>query len=334
MSGRPRTPSGASAPPTLDTRPSGYQHRKSLSTSSAGSGGPGGVGAPSSPRPEVRRARALWDYHAIEGNELSFKAGAIISIIELCNDDWYEGQVGDKCGFFPANRVELLKRDITKQPPVGGIRIPSPTPGSPSSSGTPARQNSQSRPTSPLKTAFAAPAISEMSPVATTSSSQFAVDMRSPSPARSEVNPFGDDAAISDSSMSEGLSQGVRERVRDTSQATKPANRFGKSDWETVINTQGQAYFWNRNTGETSWGSPVTSASQRSQSPQMQPLDLNQGSLATAAAERAQSVHRRNTSGSVKGDLLTDLAKVIDRFDSTSVVSQVIYKVLNSVSYS
>ncbi|KAI8854525.1 hypothetical protein BC829DRAFT_439219 [Chytridium lagenaria] len=39
--------------------------------------------------------KALWDYTAIEDNELSFKAGDNIEIIELCNDDWYEGRLGE-----------------------------------------------------------------------------------------------------------------------------------------------------------------------------------------------------------------------------------------------
>ncbi|KAJ3118528.1 spermatogenesis-associated protein 13 [Phlyctochytrium bullatum] len=54
-------------------------------------------------------ARALWDYDAIEDNEISFKAGEVITIIELCNEDWYEGRIGNVAGYFPANRVELLK---------------------------------------------------------------------------------------------------------------------------------------------------------------------------------------------------------------------------------
>ncbi|KAJ3167507.1 hypothetical protein HK101_011760 [Irineochytrium annulatum] len=67
-------------------------------------------------------ARALWDYEAIEvlivcmiaslihfqDNELSFKAEDIIHVIELCNDDWYEGRIGTAVGYFPANRVERL----------------------------------------------------------------------------------------------------------------------------------------------------------------------------------------------------------------------------------
>ncbi|KAJ3088530.1 spermatogenesis-associated protein 13, partial [Quaeritorhiza haematococci] len=56
----------------------------------------------------VAVARALWDYEAVEDNELSFNAGQIINILELCNDDWYEGQIDDVVGYFPANRVQLL----------------------------------------------------------------------------------------------------------------------------------------------------------------------------------------------------------------------------------
>ncbi|KND01063.1 hypothetical protein, variant [Spizellomyces punctatus DAOM BR117] len=54
------------------------------------------------------KARALWDYSAIEDNELDLCVGDYIDIIELCNSDWYEGSINGKTGFFPANRVELI----------------------------------------------------------------------------------------------------------------------------------------------------------------------------------------------------------------------------------
>ncbi|KAJ3198711.1 Rho GTPase-activating protein 9 [Entophlyctis luteolus] len=59
--------------------------------------------------PSTLRARALWDYQALEDNELSFVAGDIVTVLDLCNDDWYEGTVdGAIVGYFPANRVALL----------------------------------------------------------------------------------------------------------------------------------------------------------------------------------------------------------------------------------
>ncbi|KAJ3055843.1 Rho GTPase-activating protein 27 [Rhizophlyctis rosea] len=55
-----------------------------------------------------RYAKAVWDYEAIEDNEISFKAGDLLEITEMCNDDWFEGKLGDREGFFPANRVQVV----------------------------------------------------------------------------------------------------------------------------------------------------------------------------------------------------------------------------------
>ncbi|KAJ1550535.1 Rho guanine nucleotide exchange factor 4, partial [Nowakowskiella sp. JEL0078] len=53
-------------------------------------------------------ASALWDYVPIEDNELEFKAGDIIDILMLCNEDWYQGRLGKSVGYFPANRVKIV----------------------------------------------------------------------------------------------------------------------------------------------------------------------------------------------------------------------------------
>ena len=43
-----------------------------------------------------------------QDNELSFLAGDMIEIMDMCNSDWYEGRKNDRVGYFPANRVEIL----------------------------------------------------------------------------------------------------------------------------------------------------------------------------------------------------------------------------------
>ncbi|KAI9345125.1 SH3 domain-containing protein [Zopfochytrium polystomum] len=69
-------------------------------------------------------ALCLWDYTAMEDNEISFKAGNRILVLDLCNEDWYEGRIGAKVVFFPADRVELLSistplplRALYRRPP-------------------------------------------------------------------------------------------------------------------------------------------------------------------------------------------------------------------------
>ncbi|KAJ3230270.1 Rho GTPase-activating protein 9 [Chytriomyces hyalinus] len=70
----------------------------------------------------VITATALWDYSAIEDNELSFSAGDVIHVTELCNDDWFEGSIGGKIGFFPANRVRIETDTAATEPEVNSTR--------------------------------------------------------------------------------------------------------------------------------------------------------------------------------------------------------------------
>ncbi|KAI7851855.1 hypothetical protein BDC45DRAFT_571731 [Circinella umbellata] len=50
---------------------------------------------------------AVWDYVAEGEFELSFKQGDKIKLLEKHNDDWWEGELNDEIGFFPANRIRL-----------------------------------------------------------------------------------------------------------------------------------------------------------------------------------------------------------------------------------
>ncbi|KAJ3272286.1 hypothetical protein HDV01_005825 [Terramyces sp. JEL0728] len=58
--------------------------------------------------PSQITAVALWNYIAQEDNEISFRAGDTIDIVELCNQDWYEGSINGSTGLFPANHVKLV----------------------------------------------------------------------------------------------------------------------------------------------------------------------------------------------------------------------------------
>ncbi|KAI9350821.1 hypothetical protein BDR26DRAFT_930123 [Obelidium mucronatum] len=60
------------------------------------------------------KAVALWPYAAVEDNELTFEAGDVLEVTDLCNEDWFEGELQGRKGYFPANRVQLLK-DTDKQ---------------------------------------------------------------------------------------------------------------------------------------------------------------------------------------------------------------------------
>ncbi|PIC50145.1 hypothetical protein B9Z55_001164 [Caenorhabditis nigoni] len=52
-----------------------------------------------------RKVRALYDFEAAEGNELSFVAGDIITITDESNPHWWTGRIGTQQGLFPSSFV-------------------------------------------------------------------------------------------------------------------------------------------------------------------------------------------------------------------------------------
>ncbi|KAI9323396.1 hypothetical protein BX666DRAFT_54806 [Dichotomocladium elegans] len=58
---------------------------------------------------------AVWDYAAEGEFELSFKQGDRIKLLEKHNDDWWEGELNDEIGFFPANRIRLETEQEAQQ---------------------------------------------------------------------------------------------------------------------------------------------------------------------------------------------------------------------------
>ncbi|XP_019578388.2 SH3 domain-containing protein 19 isoform X2 [Rhinolophus sinicus] len=56
-----------------------------------------------------RKAKALYDFHGENEDELSFKAGDIITELESVDDDWMSGELMGKSGIFPQNYVQVLQ---------------------------------------------------------------------------------------------------------------------------------------------------------------------------------------------------------------------------------
>uniref|UniRef100_A0A8D0G0V5 SH3 domain containing 19 n=1 Tax=Strix occidentalis caurina TaxID=311401 RepID=A0A8D0G0V5_STROC len=55
------------------------------------------------------KAKALYDFHGENEDELSFKAGDTITEVEPVDKDWMSGEIQGKSGIFPKNFVQILK---------------------------------------------------------------------------------------------------------------------------------------------------------------------------------------------------------------------------------
>ncbi|KAH0616032.1 hypothetical protein JD844_026809 [Phrynosoma platyrhinos] len=54
------------------------------------------------------KAKALYDFHAENIDELSFKVGDIITELESIDEEWLSGKLHGKSGIFPKNFVQII----------------------------------------------------------------------------------------------------------------------------------------------------------------------------------------------------------------------------------
>ena len=52
-------------------------------------------------------AEALWDHVTLDSEELVFKAGDLITVIDSSDKDWWWGRISHKAGWFPAAFVRV-----------------------------------------------------------------------------------------------------------------------------------------------------------------------------------------------------------------------------------
>jgi len=82
--------------------------------------------------PGKQQAKALYDFDAENEDELAFKEGEVISVIDKSNNDWWEGEIGSRRGLFPGLYVQIIDgprpAKATPRPP-GLTGKPQPKPG-------------------------------------------------------------------------------------------------------------------------------------------------------------------------------------------------------------
>lgn len=49
--------------------------------------------------------RALYDFDAVEHDELGFRTGDILEVLDSSNPSWWKGRLRGELGLFPANYV-------------------------------------------------------------------------------------------------------------------------------------------------------------------------------------------------------------------------------------
>lgn len=52
-------------------------------------------------------ADAVWDRDALDSDELSFRVGDVIEVLDMTDDVWWHGSVGETSGWFPASFVRV-----------------------------------------------------------------------------------------------------------------------------------------------------------------------------------------------------------------------------------
>ena len=55
------------------------------------------------------QCRALYEYKAAQSDELDLKPGDVITLTAKLEGGWWEGEMGDKSGVFPASYVEEIQ---------------------------------------------------------------------------------------------------------------------------------------------------------------------------------------------------------------------------------
>ena len=58
--------------------------------------------------PGQHRAQGMWDFATVQPNELPFRAGDVLNIIDSSAGDWWTAELNGRQGLIPANYVQLI----------------------------------------------------------------------------------------------------------------------------------------------------------------------------------------------------------------------------------
>lgn len=61
-------------------------------------------------------AEAVWDHVAMEPEELGFRAGEVVEVLDTLDRDWWWGTRGEQAGWFPSAFVRV--RTSTQPSPL------------------------------------------------------------------------------------------------------------------------------------------------------------------------------------------------------------------------
>lgn len=64
-------------------------------------------------------AEAVWDHVAMEAEELGFRAGDVIEVLDTLDRDWWWGTRGEASGWFPSAFVRVSTGTVADSQPLG-----------------------------------------------------------------------------------------------------------------------------------------------------------------------------------------------------------------------
>lgn len=74
------------------------------------------VTKPGSPPEKKKLVRARFDYQAKSSNELTFRAGDEINVLNEVLDAWWMGELNGQCGLFPTTHIEIVSPSKVSAP--------------------------------------------------------------------------------------------------------------------------------------------------------------------------------------------------------------------------